>query len=319
MSGWVLNEQLLAQVLPGAVIGKEAVVWEGRALPVADGIIRARQDDGYNRSFALQWSRFKTNQLDSVNGTRLSAIRFGETGWSPEDLRGRLVLEAGCGAGRFTRIMSQAGARLVAFDYSSAVLAAHENNAAFGDVLFFQCDIFDMPFVKGTFDFVFCHGVLQHTPRPERAFHALVSMLKPGGRISIDIYRKDGLIRPWKSKYLWRWLTTRMSRETLLALLEWYVPRWLPIDTRIKSIPRIGNYLGTVIPCWNYMHTDLSDEQKVQWAIMDTFDALAPAYDRPARLQDVERWCRDAGLCEVEVGPGGNGVVANGRRPVAAE
>src|SRR5690606_34845273 len=114
------------------------------------------------------------NQYDSENGTSLSQRRFAETGWRPEDLKGRLVLEAGCGAGRFTRLMAEMGARLVAFDYSSAVDVSRENNIKFSDTAFLQCDIFDMPFREGAFDFVFCHGVLQHTPNPEQAFRALV-------------------------------------------------------------------------------------------------------------------------------------------------
>lgn len=278
------------------------------------GIFRFREDGGYNESFALQWNRFKTNQIDAVNGTRLSLKRFAETGWDLCDLKGRLVLEAGCGAGRFTRLLAEAGARLVTFDYSAAIDACFENNSRFDNVVFLQCDIFDMPFRAGVFDYVFCHGVLQHTPDPKAAFLALARLVRPGGRISIDVYRKDGLIRPWKSKYLWRPLTTRMRPKRLLALLEWFVPKWLPVDTAIKRIPYLGTYLGSIVPCWNYFQTGLSPEQKVAWAIMDTFDALAPTYDKPVRLGEVHDWFAASDWCEVEVRPGGNGVVGNGRR-----
>ena len=149
------------------------------------GVLRFRQDDGYNTSFALQWNRFKTNQIDAVNGTQLSWRRFAETGWSPSDLTGKLVLEAGCGAGRFTRILAELGARVVAFDYSAAVDAAHENNGHFPNVVFLQCDIFDMPFRAGAFDYVFCHGVLQHTPDPKGGVHGLGSR-RTAGRTNLD-------------------------------------------------------------------------------------------------------------------------------------
>lgn len=308
--------RLLDAVLPAPAATVDGGYRIGQqVVPMTDGVLRFRADSGYNNTFDLQWNKFRTNQLDQVNGTQLSRKRFAETGWPLEDLAGKPVLEAGCGAGRFTRIMAEAGAELVTFDYSGAVDACRANNRGRGTILFAQADIFDMPFAPGRFDYVFCHGVLQHTPDPERAFHMLVAMLAPGGRISIDVYRKDGKIRPWKSKYLWRWLTTRLRPEHLLRGLEWYIPKWLPLDTAIKRIPYLGNYLGAVVPCWNYWYTDLPPAQKVEWAIMDTFDALAPTYDLPARLEDVARWCREAELTDVDVHPGGNGVVANGRKP----
>jgi len=307
---------LLTEILPVAPEFSGGVLeLAGRSVPLRDGVLRFREDSGYNASFALQWNRFKTNQIDAVNGTQLSKQRFAETGWHEEDLQGRTVLEAGCGAGRFTRILAETGARLVSFDYSAAVDACQQNNGHFSNLTLMQCDIFEMPFRAGVFDYVFCHGVLQHTPNPKGAFMALARLVAPGGRLSIDVYRKDGLIRPWKSKYIWRPLSTRMKPESLLRFLEWFIPKWLPIDTAIKRIPYLGNYLGSVVPCWNYYLTDLAPDQKVAWATMDTFDALAPAYDVPARLEDVQAWFAELGWSDVEVRPGGNGVVGNGRRP----
>jgi hypothetical protein len=88
----------------------------------------------------------------------------------------------------------------------------------------------------------------------------------------------------------------------------------LPIDTAIKRLPRLGSYLGSVIPCWNYHDTDLSNEQKGAWAIMDTFDALAPAFDIPVTLETARAWFIDRDWTDIEVRPGGNGVVGNARR-----
>lgn len=306
----------LAAILPGPVTSTGSnITYAGGSVPVIDGVVRFRQDSGYNTTFALQWHRFRTEQLDDVNGSQESMTRFRETDWSMAELAGKRVLEAGAGAGRFTRILGASGAALYSFDYSAAIDANRQNNASIGHITFMQADILNMPFAPGSFDYVFCHGVLQHTPDPKGAFMALTRMLAPGGRISVDVYRKDGLIRPWKSKYLWRPITTRMQPETLLRFLEWFIPKWLPFDTAIKKIPYLGNYLGSVIPCWNYWNRQLSDEQKVKWAIMDTFDALAPAYDLPATIDDVHAWFREAGLTDVVVRPGGNGVVGNGRTP----
>jgi SAM-dependent methyltransferase len=280
------------------------------------GVLRFREDDGYNASFARQWKAFPRNQLDGANGTRLTRERFlRETGWRPGDLAGALILEAGCGAGRFTGLMAEAGADLVTFDYSSAVDVNHANNGDFPNIVYLQADIFDMPFRDDAFDRVFCHGVLQHTPDPACGFRALNRVLRPGGQLSIDVYLRDGRIQPWKAKYLWRPLTRRLPQDRLLAFLEWFIPKWLPVDTIIKRTPVFGRYFGAIIPCFNYFYTDLSREEKQRWAVMDTFDALAPTYDIPVRSKDVEGWFRDAGYTEYEVREGGNGVVGNGVKP----
>lgn len=313
--------RILRRILPGnpsSTLHDDRLQIGERAVPRRGGVLRFREDDGYNASFARQWKAFPRDQLDGANGTRLTRERFlRETDWRLGDLTGALVLEAGCGAGRFTGLIAEAGADVVTFDYSSAIDVNRANNGDFPNVVFLQADIFDMPFRDGAFDRIFCHGVLQHTPDPARGFCALDRVLRPGGRLSIDVYLKDGKVQPWKAKYLWRPLTTRVPQERLLEFLEWFIPKWLPIDTVIKRIPIVGRYLGAIVPCFNYFYTDLNREEKRRWAVMDTFDALAPAYDIPVRLSEVERWFKDAGYVDYEVREGGNGVVGNGVKPGA--
>ena len=280
-----------------------------------EGVVRFRENSGYNSTFVLQWTKFQLNQYDIVNGTTLYQDRYiRETHWPILGLEGELILEAGCGAGAFTSHLAKTGADLVSFDYSAAVdvSAKHNNN---GKVVFAQADILELPFSEGVFDRVFCHGVLQHTPDPEWAFHELAKRVKPGGKISIDIYHSDGKIRPWKSKYIWRPITTRMDQKKLMAFLEWFIPKWLPYDTLIKRIPYLANYLGAIIPCWNYHFTNLPQDQLVQWAIMDTFDALSPTFDNPTTMEELKRWFSDCGFLDFEVHEGGTGLVGNGVKP----
>ena len=128
----------------------------------------------------------------------------------------------------------------------------------------------------------------------------------------MDVYHKDGKIRPWKSKYLWRPITSRIEPQRPFGFLKIFIPIWLPFDTVIKCIPVLRNYLGAVIPCWNYFYMEMPWKEKVQWAIMDTFDALAAKYDIPATKNDVHTWLQGCGYSEYEVFEGGNGLVANG-------
>ena len=169
-----------------------------RFVPIVEGIPRFVEGPTYADAFGMQWNAFRSTQLDSRTGRRLSFQRFWEnTRWLPRELYGKRVLEAGSGAGRFTEVMLDAGARVTTFDLSNAIDANRQNNVARGDAVFFQGDIFDIPCAREFFDFVFCYGVLQHTPDPDKAFRELVRTLRPGGRISIDFYPKMRKLDPF--------------------------------------------------------------------------------------------------------------------------
>jgi hypothetical protein len=128
------------------------------------------------------------------------------------------------------------------------------------------------------------------------------------------VYRKAEYVDRWSSKFLWRPLTTRLPRAWLRRVVEWYVPRWLPLDTRLARVPRVGRFLTAVVPCWNYTGLlPLSPEELRAWAVLDTFDALSPRYDFPQTLEAARGWCEEAGLVDVDVRPGGNGILINAR------
>ncbi len=290
----------------------------GRRVDIT-GFIPRFSPDAYCESFAFQWSRFRNLQHDSVSSKDLTLRRLKDnTKWDLAALKGRSVLECGCGPGRFTEILADTGAEVLALDMSQAIDVNLDNLGARENVLLLQADLFDLPFLAGRFDYVFCYGVLQHTPDPSKTFGFLADCLAPGGRISVDVYRKFGGPSPWGfPKYFWRPLTKHLRHATLLKILEWYIPRYIDLDTRIRSIPGHGERLcGMIpIPCWNYLHNGYTREERIQHAIMDTFDALSPAYDLPQTPASVGTWFRGhEELRGVDIFYGSNGVVANATR-----
>lgn len=288
----------------------------GESFPVIGGIPRFVEDSSYAASFGAQWGRYRDVQLDSHTGRPYSRDRFhAGTGWTPDELRGERVLDAGCGAGRFTEVLLAAGADVTAVDASAAADVCLANNAPSEHLRVVQADINALPFAEGSFDRVFCFGVLQHTPDPRATFLSLARQLRPGGEIAADCYRKLPYVDRWSAKYLWRPLTTRLPRDLVRRVIEWYVPRWLPIDTRLARVPRIGRFLVAVVPCWNYTGLlELNRDELRAWAVLDTFDALTPRYDKPQTIESVLAWCRDAPLDDIDVRYGGNGILINARR-----
>ena len=283
--------------------------------PIRRFIPRFAPESNYTDNFGMQWNRFRQTQLDSHSGRPISAQRFWtSTGWDPSELAGRWVLDAGCGAGRFAEIALGAGARLVALDYSNAVDACFANLRHRPQLQVVQGDIYALPFASGTFPLVYSLGVLQHTPDVAKACAALPPMVAAGGRLCVDFYgRKFGTLL--HAKYLLRPLTRRVPPQTLFRLLQTAVPMMLPVSRAVDRLPVLGRYLKRAIPVTYYNgEYPLSSRQRSEWALLDTFDMLAPQFDQPQSASTVRRWLDQSGLDGVEVFLAGH-LVGRGRKP----
>jgi SAM-dependent methyltransferase len=271
----------------------------GTRYAIRDFIPRFVPGADYVDSFGLQWNRYRQVQLDRCNGSTLSRDRlFRQSKLSPDALAGKQVLEAGCGAGRFTQVLLDAGAELFSFDYSSAIDACRTNHVSRLHLSLAQADIYHIPCAKESFDLVLCYGVLQHTPDPKKAFLSLVSHVKKGGRISIDVYRAPG----WRRKYFFRTITSRLPSRWLLPMIHWYVPRLIPVDNALHRLPWPGRAITKTFPLLNLTgKIPLSHELAVEWSCLDTFDALATCYDYPQSVEEITHWFEEAGLTEIDV------------------
>ncbi|HKS22511.1 MAG TPA: methyltransferase domain-containing protein [Thermoanaerobaculia bacterium] len=273
----------------------------GRTFPIVRGVPRFVPAESYASSFGFQWNAFRATQLDSHTGLPISRDRFfAESKWTPAELAGKRVLDIGCGAGRFAEVALAAGADLVAVDYSSAVDACVANLGSHPRLSVVQADVQRLPFKPGSFDYVYCFGVLQHTADPHRAVLALAPPLKPGGKLALDFYPRLRFNALWP-KYWLRPLTRRMKRERLFAVVQWLVPKLLPLARALAAVPLLGRRLRYLVPIMMYYRVfPFTAAQHREWAILDTFDMLAPAHDHPQSAVTVGAWLREAGLRESE-------------------
>jgi hypothetical protein len=157
--------------------------------------------------------------------------------------------------------------------------------------------------------------VLQHTPDPERAFLSLASKVRPGGELVIDVYAKaiPSLLR-WK--YLLRPITSRMDKERLYRGVERAVDVMLPLAVWLGR--KWGRAGARLLPIVEYSSLGLGDALNREWAILDTFDMYAPAFDRPQSLSTVRDWFARVGFEQIAVRRGPNGVIGKGVRPGSA-
>lgn len=275
------------QVRPGAESGEEILEGSlhcprGHSYPIVNGIPRFVPAEFYAESFGFQWNRFSKVQLDVFNDTRESEETFLEkTNFDVTGLSGKLVLDAGTGAGRFADVVSRMQAEVVGVDLSTAVEAAYSNLGDRPNAHFVQADIFRLPFREKIFDRIFSIGVLHHTPDTRKAFHSLVPLLKPEGEIAIWVYSCHSELR--KISDTLRKGTVRMPRKLLFYASTIAIPLYYlkPLRLVFQGIFRL---------C---MHKNW------RWRWLDTFDYFSPKYQWKHTYPEVFSWFREAGLSEI--------------------
>jgi 2-polyprenyl-3-methyl-5-hydroxy-6-metoxy-1,4-benzoquinol methylase len=273
---------------------------QNHRFPIEGFVPRFVPDDAYAASFGMQWNRFRQTQIDRFNRTRISLDRFQQvTGWDLQSLAGQWILDAGCGAGRFAQIALDAGAEVIAVDLSRAVDACYQNLGPHERLHVVQASIYALPFRTASLDRAYSIGVLQHTPDVGRAVRAIPPLLKPGGILAFWIYERKLLSQFWIRRLL-RIVTTRMDANRLFRLVERNVPWLLKLSNALAVVPVLGSLLRKLVPVANYRGAlPLTEAQLREWALLDTFDWLSPAYDAPQRFEDVRTWLSQAGCKKI--------------------
>ena len=271
---------------------------------IKNNIPRFCSEDNYTDSFGFQWNKFDNTQIDSFANTDLSHQRFwAQTKWDPKKLDNLKILEVGSGAGRFSEVfLNSTKCNLYSIDYSSAVEANLRNNKRFKSRLILsQASIYQIPFKNNSFDKIFCFGVLQHTPSFRKSIEALVSKVKLNGEIVVDFYPYKGFYTKLHSKYILRPITKRIPKKFLLFLIQKSVPLSLFIFDIFNKL-KLG-FLIRFLPITDVrgFPETLSKDQRIQWAIMDPFDAFSPEFDNPQRIKKVIDIFKDYG-CRVTFG-----------------
>ncbi|MGH2553923.1 MAG: class I SAM-dependent methyltransferase [Chitinophagaceae bacterium] len=285
--------------------------------PVINGIPRFVGSGSYASLFGDQWKRYKKTQLDSYTGTPISLSRLDRClGPLNATISGKLVLETGCGAGRFTELLLQKGAKLISSDISTAVGVNRENFPFSENHRIIQADINDMPFESESFDIVICMGVIQHTPDPEETIRNLYSLVKKGGWLVIDHYTlvKSYLFRlaPFFRMYL-----KRKKPEYTIPYVERMVKRMLPWHKKFRKSKILSVLLNRFSPVVTYYRVfpDLNDELQEQWAMLDTHDSLTDWYKHFRSVKSIRKTLSGFGAKDIWCEWGGNGVEARCKKP----
>lgn len=242
-------------------------------------------------AFERQWKDF--GDLERIFGkspeemtANLVGARMGEridAGW----YEGRLVLDAGCGHGRYLHAFRSLGARVVGLDIGRGPEEVGIRPQG-EEISLVQGSVLAPPFRAGSFDLVFSDGVIHHTPDAHAAFLALARLVAPGGALYIWVYPREGWFRE----------AFFGSARALTTRLPGFAVRWAsyalaPLTLFVRS------YSGTKFG-------------RASWAecAQVVHDWIAPPLQSHHTYEEVAGWAREAGLAECERLPIPAGITA---------
>lgn len=182
--------------------------------------------------------------------------RHWQTLFKPSEVKGKRVLDAGCGSGIFSLIFAQEEAScVVGIDISQESLkAARRLRESFRAqaVELIRNDVAHLCFKDESFDVVWAWGTVHHTTDPDRSLTELLRVLRPGGSILLALYRKTGWT--FVHEFL-RKILIRAPKSSWIFLAKVLSPVLFPIIALFKKREksRRGEKLEELILDWFFV------------------------------------------------------------------
>lgn len=211
-----------------------------------------------------------------------------------EDFRGKTVLEAGCGGGQHTAFMAEHARSVTAVDLNTVDLA-RERTKDFSNVRFVEADVAAMELGE-EFDVVLSIGVVHHTDDPEATVKNLVNHLKPGGRLLLWVYSKEGnFLVGWGVEPFRKLFLRHLPRPVLLGLSR--------LITACLYLPVYTLYLAPLRFLPYYEYFEIFRSLTFERNVLNVFDKLnAPQVQLLSRDRVLE-WRAFAEFMSFDVVP----------------
>jgi SAM-dependent methyltransferase len=185
---------------------------EGRRYEILDGVPQLQlaptsaDEESTVGSFGREWAKY--DDFDGYMGSPELFLEF--TGLRQDHIRGRTVLEVGCGGGRWLKVLADLGARaVVGLDAGTSVSQAAQRTARYPNVHVVRGSALNIP-LKPSFDLVTSVGVVHHLADPVLGLKNMRQVTLPNHLVAFWVYAREGnelylsFVRPLRS------VTTRM-------------------------------------------------------------------------------------------------------------
>jgi len=265
----------------------------------------------YSESFGLQWNKFSKTQLDSYTKTQISETRLQRLIGDLTQLKDKIVLEIGCGSGRFTEVLLKHGAIVVSVDMSTAVIANKKNFPITDRHLIIQADMNKLPFKDEVFDYIICVGVLQHTPDTYESINNSQRVLKKGGTYVLDHYTHTFSYYT-KTTFLFRKAISFYNKDKKYQIIESIFNLFYPFHYAVRKMYFLQIFLSRLSPIHVYFkaYPELTDELQKEWSLLDTHDSLADPYKRHLSKTAINKYLMGKNYLIEYSAYAGNGVEA---------
>ena len=254
--------------------------------------------DNYAESFGWEWKHWADTQSDARNtGTAKRDLILERTHFQEYDLKGKSILECCMGGGDDSEgLLGLPFSEVHAFDLSTAVERAR-HYLDDPRLVISQASIDEIPYPDFSFDFVFCHRVLQFLPDPQRGLRRICKKVRPGGTLFVYSGKKSCANKMnYKNKY--RWFTKRLPHRYIYWFVEKFGSRLHSINKRMygKNIFFAAIAFSIVPFEFSRPYGSLDEAGLLEMEKLNTFDALTPKYDRPMSSKIFRRIIENEGF-----------------------
>jgi len=233
-------------------------VFKAADTPVTKDRNRRRGNDTFEHAWRNRFEEFASLRDDDAGiagwssaGLDARLRRFAEL-WHP-GRPGMRWLDAGCGAGTYTRYLMGRNIDMTGIDYSLPAIRKAKMRSP-REIGFAVADVRQLPFRAESFDGVLCFGVIQALGESETALRELCLLMRPGGELWVDALNRAFVInaarvlarklrrRPTHLRYesprnLKRILTAQGFRDVAVFWMPMAPPRW----------PRLQHFVETPV------------------------------------------------------------------------
>jgi len=305
----------IPRMLPDAFCGLDSYLEEYKQLLPIDKIEKriegketrkfVRIQRSTSKSFGYEWLRY---DVDLEEEDREIFLRDSQI--PKESFKGKMVLDAGCGMGRYTRIAGDMGGEIVGIDLSQSILRAYQITRKNYFAHIVQGDILHLPFRQKQFDIIYSLGVLHHTPNAKEAFLTLTKFLKKGGLISIWVYGTAGKFDDFKNNPL-REERQKYIKSNMAKRLHWIIVYVREIVLKTVRLVTTRMYIPLLyllcyplaaigkIPLLKYLTASVHRNWRVR--LQENFDWFSPRYQSHHSKQEVLGWFKEANVEEISL------------------